>query len=121
MSTLTVYSDADAGSVVIETNADGTLGAFFPRELQAVGNGDGTIGVVNIPKSTDEVDFFEVENVAFSAFVDQQGDPLGVDEVATVNAMNAIFADTGGADALPPVITSPLSATVADGDLSTTY
>ena len=112
---LTVYRDDAAGSIVVETSADGTLGAFFANELHAVGNGDGTIGITNRPKSTDTADFYEAESIAFASFVDQSGSALGADEASTVNALNAIFNDTGSATGDLPTITSSLAVTVADG------
>lgn len=114
--TLKVYRDASANAAVIESTADGTLGMYFNKELKAIGNGDGTCSIMNEPKSTDTVDFFEVAGFAFSEFVDQNGAALGVNETATCNALNAILQHTGGPSGNVPVITSSLTVNVNDTD-----
>jgi len=113
------YRDQDANSAVLRTATDEpALGAFFNNELQAVGNGDGTITVINNAKTgTDNPDGYpEIVSLAFGLFVDQGLSPLGADEPSTVNALNAIFQHTGGGDGVAPVITSSTAITVSDGD-----
>ena len=112
---LKVYRDTDANAAVIETSADGTLGMFFNNELKAVGNGDGTISVMDEPKSTDTTDFLEISSLAYTEYTDADGVALAGDEAATVNALNAIFRHTGSAGSAP-VITSSLAQSVSDGD-----
>ena len=113
---LKVYRDSDANAAVIETTADGTLGMFFNNELKAVGNGDGTLSIMDEPKSTATVDFFEVANVTYSDFTDSYGNSLGADEAAVCNSLNAIFSHTGSSTGAAPVITSSLSQSISDGD-----
>lgn len=113
---LKVYRDAQANAAIIESSADGTLGMYFNNELKAIGNGDGTCSVMNEPKSTDDVDFFEAANISHSLFADRLGAPLGATEAEVCNALNAIFRHTGSAAGAPPVITSSLSQSVSDGD-----
>lgn len=113
---LKIYRDTQANASVIESTADGTLGMYFNNELKAIGNGNGTCSIMNEPKSTDTIDFFEVANVSFTEFVDINGAPLGSDEASAVNAMNAIFHNTGGLSGAAPVITSSLVVNVNDVD-----
>ena len=111
-----VYRDDDANAVIIEVDAGGAGGMRFNNELRAVGHGDGTISVLNPPKSTDEVDFAELANVAFADFTDESGGALGADEASVVNELNSILRQTGGPSGSAPVITSATAITVSDGD-----
>lgn len=113
---LKVYRDEAANASVVETSADGTLGMYFNNELRAIGNGDGTCSIINEPKSTESQDFFEVSDLAFSEFLDQNGSALGADEASTCDALNAAFHNTGGAAGVSPSITSSLSVAVSDTD-----
>ena len=114
--TIKIYRDEDANAAVIETGIDGSLGMRFNNEMKAVGNGDGTITIMNDPKSTDAVDFYELSNIPYSEFVDEQGSALGGTESVTVNEINAILRQTGSSAGVAPVITSSTSITVSDGD-----
>lgn len=113
---LKVYRDGPANASVIESTADGTLGMYFNNELKAIGNGDGTCSVMNEPKSTDTIDFFELAGISFSDFIDQNDVALGASEVDVCNALNAIFHNTGGQAGQVPVITSSLTVTIAEAD-----
>ena len=114
---IVVYRDSVGNSVFVQSETDGTLGAFFNNELHAVGNGDGTITVSNRARSGLESSpgFIEISNRPFADFVDQSEASLGVSEVATVNALNAIFNDAGSAG-VAPVITSATTVAVTAGD-----
>ena len=93
--------------------AHGTIGAWPIGCLQAVGNGDGTISVLNRAKTTaDEDAFKEIADRTSSDFVDANGAPYGASEAATVNALNALFSESALA---PPTITSALAVPVATG------
>lgn len=85
----------------------GTVGSWPYGTLQAVGNGDGTVSIVNRSRrgSSGET-FFEIARVAFDDLVDENSDPHGVDEPSTVNTLNALFTSGGIA---APTITSPSS------------
>ncbi|MCJ8334627.1 MAG: hypothetical protein MJH10_10340 [Epibacterium sp.] len=111
-----VFRDDDANAAVIEVGTDGAGGMRFNNELRAIGNGDGTCTVVNPPKSTESDDFLELYRVSFSDYVDENGAALGSDEASTVNALNAILRQTGGATGDAPVITSATAITVSDND-----
>lgn len=114
--TIKVFRDDNANAVIIESDAAGAGGMRFNNELRAVGNGDGTCSILNPPKATDESDFAELFEVAFSDFTDENGDALGVDEESTVNALNSLLRQTGGTEGNVPVITSATAITVSDGD-----
>ena len=111
-----VFRDDDANAAVLKVDATGAGGRRFNNELRAIGNGDGTCSIVNPDKSTDDNDFNEVTGVAFTEFVDENGDALGADEVSTCNALNALLRQTGSIDGSAPVITSATAITVSDGD-----
>ena len=113
---LKCYRDETANASVIESTADGTLGMYFNNELKAIGNGNGTCSIMNEPKSTDTIDFFEIANISFTEFVDINGASLGSDEATVCNALNAIFQHTGGPSGNVPVITSSLNVNVNDID-----
>jgi len=109
-----VFRDDDANAAVLKVDATGAGGRRFNNELRAIGNEDGTCSILNPDKSTDDNDFHEVTSVAFSEFVDENGDALGGDEAATCNALNAILRNTGSIDGSAPVITSATAITVSD-------
>jgi hypothetical protein len=111
-----VFRDDDANAVIVEVGSDGAGGMRFNNELRAIGNGDGTCSILNPPRSSDDVDFLELYQLAYTEFVDENGDALGADETSTCNALNAILQQTGGSDGVAPVITSATSITVSDGD-----
>jgi hypothetical protein len=111
-----VFRDDDANAVIIEVGSDGAGGMRFNNELRAIGNGDGTCSILNPPKSTDAADFTELFEVAYTEFVDEDGNALGGDEASTCNALNAILRQTGGTGGVAPVITSATAITVSDGD-----
>ena len=111
-----VFRDDDANAVIIEVGSDGAGGMRFNNELRAIGNGDGTCSILNPPRSTDDVDFLELYQLAYTEFVDENGDALGADETSTCNALNALLRQTGGVTGDAPVITSATSITVSDGD-----
>ena len=111
-----VFRDDDANAVIIEVGSDGAGGMRFNNELRAVGNGDDTCSILNPPRSSDDADFLELHKIAFTEFVNENGDALGADEASTANALNAILRQTGGSDGVAPVITSATSITVSDGD-----
>lgn len=107
-----IYRDLNANAVVIEGSS---VGMKFTNELQAVGNGDDTISIHNPSKETEE-DFLESYNLDYSEYLDGNGDPLGANEEDTVNALNAIFRNTGIGVGAAPVITSPTTINLVTGD-----
>ena len=109
-----VFRDDDANAAVLKVDATGAGGRRFNNELRAIGNEDGTCSILNPDKSTDDNDFHEVTSVAFTEFVDENGDALGADEASTTNALNAILRNTGSIDGSAPVITSSTAITVSD-------
>ena len=61
-----VFRDDDANAAVIEVGSDGAGGMRFNNELRAIGNGDGTCSILNPPRSTDDVDFLELYEIAYT-------------------------------------------------------
>lgn len=86
-----IYRDDDANAVVIE---EVSVGMKFNKELQAIGNGDGTCTVQNIPKTING-GFNEIANVIYSRFVDANGATYGNDETEVCNALNTVFQNVG--------------------------
>jgi len=114
--TVKVYREDDANATILDDGSRGSGGMRFNKELLAVGNGDGTITVFSPAKGGPNDDFAEVANIDHSEFRDQQDASLGNNEAEVVNALNAIMSHTGGADPVPPVITSATSVTITEGD-----
>jgi hypothetical protein len=110
-----VYTAQGPGAVVIDDGSKGSGGMRFDFELRAIGNGDGTVSISSPTRGTDTSEFYEMYGLPYTEYVDESGAALGADEPATVNALNAILRNSGGADGNPPVITSSLSITVTDG------
>lgn len=110
--TVRVYRDEAAGAVVVEGVP---VGMRFNNELRAVGQGNGSIRLVNPSRADAGGEFYECDSVPFASYTDENGVQLGATEVDTVNALNAILYQTGTV-ALPPVITSSTTVTVTDGD-----
>lgn len=103
---ITIFKESESIYV-----AHGTIGTWPIGCLQAVGNGDGTISVSNRAKaSADAGAFEEIANRAFADFVDINGDAYGLTEVATVNALNALFSQSS---LTAPTITSSLAVAVS--------
>jgi len=114
---IVAYRDSVANAAVLRSETDGTLGSFHNNELQAVGNGDGTITISNRSRSglSTSPGFLVAASVAFGDFRDQSEVALGATEADTVNALNAIF-QAAGSTGNAPVITSALTVNVTQGD-----
>ena len=101
MSNIRIFKSDQANTVFI---AHGTVGSWPFFCLQAIGNGDGTVSVRNLAKrGQSAAAFFEFSDRDFSDYVDENDAQHGLTEIATVNALNAIFNATSAAAA--PVIT----------------
>lgn len=111
---ITIFRDADAGSIFV---AQGNVGTWPFNCLQAIGNGDGTLSIKNKAKTyPDGSDFFEIADRDYADFIDDTGASWGGSETAVVNALNAIFAASGGAAGNAPVITSSLAVSLTTGN-----
>ena len=111
-----IYKNDSAGQIFI---ARGTVGAWPFHCLQASGNGDGTVNIRNKARAYESGDlFFELANIAFGDLVNDVDVAWGASEVLTVDALNAVFVDTGGSTAgVAPVLTSATSATVTTSEV----
>ncbi|MCP4899841.1 MAG: LamG domain-containing protein [bacterium] len=119
-SEIVVYKDLNAFSVFVVRATIGTH-PFF--SLNAFGDGAGNISIENLAKSQGGIitrygtdDFYEVWAEHWESFVDENEDPLGVDEATTVNELNSIFTNSGSSTGNIPVITSNLTLNVNTGD-----
>ena len=115
MAAVRVYSNESAGQIFI---ARGTVGAWPFHCLQAVGNGDGTVNIRNKARSYESGDsFFELANVPFADLVNDADVAWGVSEAATVDALNAVFVDTGGSSVgVAPVFSAATAVAVTTAD-----
>lgn len=113
MSNIVTFRDEDANAAIISGNS---IGMKFNNEIKAVGNMDGTIDLINLPKEQASVDYSECSNIAFTRFVDISEVQLGANESDTVDALNAIFQFTGTGTTDLPVITSATSITITEGE-----
>ncbi len=110
-----IFRDDDAVAIVVEA----PLGAYFFNALQAVeGAQPDGVTIINLSKrqgSSEAVDgYLEFNEVNFSEFVDENDQPYGVDATTTVNALNAVFVNSGSTGDVP-VITSPTSINSVEG------
>lgn len=106
---VTIYRDDLANAIFIEDSN----GVQFLNSLQAYLN-DPVDTTLHIKNTAIDIDIFTA--VAFQEFVDREGDPYGSTCVETINNLNAIFQDAGSGTGTAPVITSPTSLTVSDGE-----
>lgn len=105
---ITIFKEGEAIYV-----AHGTIGTWPVGCLQAAGNGDGTVSISNRAKqASDGADFEEVSGAGFADFVDANGDAYGVDEASTVNALNALFTESGLS---APTVTSATNVSASTG------
>jgi hypothetical protein len=96
----------------------GATGVFPVRSLQAVGNGDGTLGVRDVGREYTNGDaFFEVQNVPFAEFVNGNHQQVGSTELETITRLNSLFVDGVLEQDTVPTITSALALTVAPTDV----
>jgi len=113
-----VFKDPVARSIVMNNTS---IGSQFVNQLHAIAD-DGFVTILDMSK---EVSFEDAEdgellyrvahNVVYSLFFDIDGNALGASLVLTVDALNAIFQDTGsGTDTSAPTITSPLTIATSD-------
>lgn len=101
-----IFREEVADSVFIENST----GAFFTNQLKALAEADGTVTVI------DEVKNIEImSHIQFAEFVRQDDSAHGVDQLSTVDSLNAVFTRTGSNDPRAPVITSPTVITVGEG------
>lgn len=109
-----LYKDVVAQVIIFD---DGVTGTRPVNTIQAIGNLDGTVTILNkFSETPDGNQLIEYSNISFGEFVDYTDTVYGVDEASTVNAINGMFASTGGTGQLPS-ITSPLSLNSISGDI----
>jgi len=102
-----LFRDDEAKSIFIEDN----VGAQFPNSLQAIKNTDNTISVIDLARSIEII-----SNELFNELVDENNIQYGQDPDETVNALNTEFAANGTPSDELPVITSPLSIALTEGE-----
>lgn len=114
--TIRIYRDEEINRVIVKERG---VGMRQPKELQAVGNGDGTITIFNEPRETLSTGstYIELSSIPFGELVDEQDQAYGATEADTVDALNALFENTGvGGGALAPVINSATAIAITQGE-----
>ena len=106
--TVIIFKDTDANAVFVED----ANGVQFLNSLQAVLNvpTDVVIDVVDLAR---DIKVFSA--VPFGDFVDETSTPYGGTASATVNALNVVFAVSGGGSSIP-VITSSTAINITFGE-----
>ena len=116
-SDIKIYRDTPSNAVVAEVPSIGAGGMAFVNELRAVlGDVADSCSIIHTKRGVDDQDFFEVSNVPWQNFVDENGDAHGTDDVTTCNALNAILQQAGSGGGSVPVITSATTVNVTAGD-----
>jgi len=113
---ITIYKDAAANAIFIED----ANGVQFLNSLQTTV----TNGACNIHDLAKDIDI--VSETPYDQFVDQNGNSYGNNSTEVCNALNAIFASSGGTGTEIPEITSNLSINLVEGqtlnyELTATY
>jgi hypothetical protein len=104
-----IYKDEAAGAIFIE-NANGVQ---FLNSLQATMDdpADQVLSVLDLSKN---VEIFS--GIPYGDFVDHNGDAWSNTCLGTCNALNAVFAASGGSSGSAPVITSATTVNLTAGD-----
>ena len=102
---IVIYKDQSANAIFLED----ANGVQFLNSLQATFNLD-DISITDLAK-----DFEIVSNVNYSNFLDQNSNPYGNNVTDVCNALNAIFQVSGTPLTNIPVITSPLTISLVQG------
>jgi len=105
---ITIYKDDAANAIFVED----ANGVQFLNSLQAFML-DPLGTVISITDLARNIEIFS--DTLYSEFVDNNANPYGANAVDTTNALNAIFQSSGSTGNVP-VITSPTSINVVNGD-----
>ncbi len=107
--TTKIYKDVAANAIFVEDNN----GAQFLNNLQVVMDDpdDSTFHVRD--KSKDNYLFYGLEH---TEVVDHEDNAYGATALSVCNALNAVFSATGASDGVAPVITSPTTVNLTQGD-----
>lgn len=103
---ITIYKDHLANAIFIED----ANGVQFLNSIQATVD-NGFCSLFDLAKSIEIV-----TSLDYTEFVDESGQGYGNNAVEVCDALNAIFRTSGTPLANPPVITSPLSVTIVQGE-----
>ena len=107
--TIKIYKDEEANAIFMEDNN----GAQFMNNLQAVVDSPSDTVFRIRDKSRDNL---LLANMGVSDIVDDNDQTYGADIVSVVNALNALFSASGSSDGVAPVITSPTTVNLTQGD-----
>ena len=104
---ITIYKDSQANAIFI-SDANGVQ---FLNSLQATSDpGTTTVSITDIAR-----DIELVTDLEYTEFVDDNGAAYGTDALTTTNALNSLFSSSGSAGSNAPVITSPLTISLVNG------
>lgn len=104
---ITIYKDPQANAIFI-SDANGVQ---FLNSLQATSDpGTTTVSITDIAR-----DIELVTDLEYTEFVDDNGTAYGTDALTTTNALNSLFSSSGSAGSNAPVITSPLTISLVNG------
>ena len=108
-----VYKDPDARVIIFD---DGLSGTRPIGTLHCIGNGNGTVDIVNKFKyAQDGSDLKEYASIPFGEFVDENNTQYGTVEATVVNLLNAVLTSSGGGGTNLPEITSSFSINSVEG------
>ena len=118
MSDIQIYRDPLGYNIVVK----GTVGEKFINSIIAQPTGTDKIRVLNTSKSSENFEYLEIENQLYTSFKDgddeyyynKNGASYNRDDV--VNLLNQQFRQTSSPVGNAPVITSPLTVNVTEGD-----
>lgn len=107
---IVIYRDNNANAIFVEDNN----GAQFLNNLQAFQDNptDSTLSIRDIAR-----DIEILSDIDFSEFEDDNGVAWGTDGQTTTNNLNGIFQSSGSGSGNAPVITSPLTINLTQGQV----
>ena len=109
--TIKLFLEPTADQIFVQ---HGTIGSWPHACLQAVGNGDGTLGICNKSKmASDASEFLEIWSVPFADFIDFADEQWGTSEAECVDNLNSLFLGAPIIATVAPVYTAATAITVS--------
>lgn len=105
---ITIYRDTSANAIFIED----ANGVQFINSLHATCEATGDdVSITDLARNIEIV-----SNLNYAEFVNQNGETYGDNAIVVCNGLNTIFTDAGNDLGQVPVITSPLTALIVQGE-----
>ena len=105
---ITIYRDNSANAIFIED----ANGVQFLNSLHATSEAaSDDVSITDLARNIEIV-----SNLPYGDFVNQNGDSYGPDAITVCNGLNTIFSAAGNDLGQVPVITSPLAASIVQGE-----